>query len=89
MLIMVHPGTRVINTISTDDSLVVELDYILCFCSSRWHPRLLDASRKEHDYRQSAGGGFGIFWPAIDEVLSVDGSSLRGASAQRIRVTSS
>jgi hypothetical protein len=86
---MVNPGARVMNVSSTDDILVVELeDGRTISVPLTWYPRLLHASQKDRDDWQVAGGGFGIYWPTIDEDLSVDGL-LRGAPAPRARVMSS
>jgi hypothetical protein len=86
---MVNPGARVMNVSSTDDLLVVELeDGRTISVPLTWYPRLLHASQKDRDDWQVAGGGFGIYWPTIDEDLSVDGL-LRGAPAPRARVMSS
>jgi hypothetical protein len=85
---MINPGERVMNVISTDDVLVVELeDGRTISVPLTWYPRLLHASQEDRDDWQVAGGGFGIHWPTIDEDLSVDGL-LRGAPAPRVRVMS-
>lgn len=36
-----------------------------------WYPRLLDATPAQRANWTSAGGGFGIHWPVVDEDLSV------------------
>ncbi len=86
---MVNPGERVMSVSSTDDVLVVELeDGRTISVPLTWYPRLLHASQKDRDDWQVAGGGFGIYWPTLDEDLSVDGL-LRGAPAPRVRAMSS
>jgi hypothetical protein len=47
-----------------------------------WFPRLLSATPKQRENWQSAGGGYGIHWPDLDEDLSTEGL-LRGAPAPR------
>jgi len=49
-----------------------------------WYPRLLHADTAQRANWQVAGAGFGIYWPNIDEDLSVEGL-LRGAPAPRQR----
>ena len=43
-----------------------------------WFPRLANASDRERGEWQLCGADFGIYWPTIDEHLSVEGL-LRGA----------
>jgi len=47
-----------------------------------WYPRLLQATDKQRQNWQIAGGGYGIHWEEIDEDLSSEGL-LRGAPAAR------
>jgi hypothetical protein len=85
---MVNPGVRVMHVSSTDDVLVVELeDGRTISAPLAWYPRLLHASQADRDDWEVAGAGFGIYWPAIDEDLSVEGL-LRGAPAPQVRVMS-
>jgi hypothetical protein len=46
------------------------------------YPRLLNATQEQRDHWEVAGGGYGIHWPDIDEVLSTEGL-LRGAPAPK------
>lgn len=86
---MANPGERVMTVSSTDIQLTVELeDGRSISVPLAWYPRLLHASQSDRDAWQVAGGGFGIYWPAIDEDLSVEGL-LRGAPAPRVRAVSS
>ena len=86
---MVNPGERVMHVSSTDDLLVVEPeDGRTISAPLAWYPRLLHASQKDRDHWEVSGAGFGIYWPTIDEDLSVEGL-LRGAPAPRVRVMSS
>lgn len=47
-----------------------------------WYPRLLHATPTQRDNWRLAGGGYGIYWPDLDEDLSTAGL-LRGAPAPR------
>jgi hypothetical protein len=47
-----------------------------------WYPRLLSATSEQRQNCETAGGGYGIHWPDIDEDLSTEGL-LRGAPAPR------
>lgn len=47
-----------------------------------WFPRLLDATPAQRARWESAGAGYGIHWPDLDEDLSTEGL-LRGAPAAR------
>ena len=48
-----------------------------------WYPRLAGATPAQRGEWTTCGGGYGIYWPAIDEHLSVEGL-LRGAPAPAI-----
>ena len=45
-----------------------------------WYPRLMNATPRQRQNWQIAGGGYGIHWPDIDEDLNTEGL-LRGAPA--------
>lgn len=45
-----------------------------------WYPRLLGASPEQRAAWETAGAGYGIHWPMIDEDLSTEGLLL-GAPA--------
>jgi hypothetical protein len=45
-----------------------------------WYPRLLNATPAQRRNWRIAGGGYGIYWPDVDEDLSSEGL-LRGAAA--------
>lgn len=47
-----------------------------------WYSRLLHATVEQRTNWQVAGGGYGIYWPDIDEDLSTEGL-LRGALSPR------
>jgi hypothetical protein len=47
-----------------------------------WYPKLLHATPEQINNWKIAGGGYGIYWPDLDEDLSTEGL-LRGAPAPR------
>jgi hypothetical protein len=49
-----------------------------------WYPRLLNATPGQRSNWKIAGGGYGIYWPDIDEDLSTEGL-LRGVAAPGVR----
>jgi hypothetical protein len=53
-----------------------------------WYPRLLKAKKAQWERWEVCGGGYGIYWPALDEHLSTEGL-LRGAPAPRPRAAAS
>lgn len=74
---------RVAGVEITDDSLIVSLmDRRTISVPLAWYPRLLNATGPQRLNWQFAGGGYGIYWPEVDEDLSTEGL-LRGAPAPR------
>jgi len=74
---------RVSRVSFTSDSLCVSLmDGRVISVPLTWYPKLLHASVEQRNNWQSAGGGYGIHWPDLDEDLSTEGM-LRGAPAPR------
>ena len=74
---------RVANVSVTPDSLVVALkDGRTISVPLVWYPRLLRATAEQLKNWKVAGGGYGIYWPDLDEDLSTEGL-LRGAPAPR------
>ncbi len=72
---------RVKSVRSDDDALSVDLmDGRTIIVPLAWYPRLLHATQLQRDRWETAGGGYGIHWPEIDEDLSTEGL-LRGAPA--------
>jgi len=51
-----------------------------------WYPRLLHATAEQRANWKISGGGYGIYWPDIDEDLSTEGL-LHGAPAPRGRIS--
>lgn len=78
-----NPGEAVKDVRLDADTLTVDLrDGRAISVPLAWYPRLLNATPEQRARWQIAGGGFGIYWPDIDEDLSTDGL-LRGAPAPR------
>ena len=72
---------RVADVRCEDERLVVDLvDGRTIAVPLAWYPRLLAATPGQRANWQKAGGGYGIYWPEIDEDLSTMGL-LRGAPA--------
>ena len=72
---------RVSDVEITDDLLSVSLmDGRIISVPLAWYPRLLNATQKQRQKWEIAGGGYGIHWPGIDEDLNTEGL-LRGAPA--------
>jgi len=70
---------RVKSVRSDDDILSVDLmDGRTITVPLAWYPRLLRATQSQRDRWETAGGGYGIHWPEIDEDLSTEGL-LRGS----------
>lgn len=74
---------RVADVRCDADSLIVDLmDGRTIAVPLAWYPRLLAATLDQRANWETAGGGYGIHWPEIDEDLSTEGL-LRGAPAPR------
>ena len=74
---------RVSNVQVDDNRLTVDLmDGRTITVPLAWYPRLLDATPAQRQIWQVAGGGYGIYWPEVDEDLSTEGL-LRGAPGVR------
>lgn len=69
-----------------DDILIVTLhDGRTISVPLVWYPRLLNAKPAQRSNWKIAGGGYGIYWPDLDEDLSTEGL-LRGAPAPKSAV---
>lgn len=78
-----NPGLRVKDVRFTEDEIVVSIaDGRTISVPLVWYPRLLHATADQRAAWQTAGAGFGIHWPEIDEDLSTEGL-LAGAPAPR------
>ena len=74
-------GERVRGVRITEDELSVDLmDGRTITAPLVWYPRLLHATPEQRTHWEISGGGFGIYWPDVDEDLSTIGL-LRGAPA--------
>jgi hypothetical protein len=72
---------RVARVSFSADSLCVALmDGRTISVPLAWYPRLLRATEEQRKNWKVAGGGYGIYWPDLDEDLSTEGL-LRGAPA--------
>ena len=76
LAVELHPLAYNVNC--TEDILSVELlDGRTITAPISWFPTLLEASQAQRDKWEILGDGEGIYWPEIDEDLSVSGL-LRG-----------
>jgi hypothetical protein len=76
-------GERVREVRVDDDMLTVGLeDGRVVSVPLAWYPRLLHATPEQRANWRIAGGGYGVYWPDLDEDLSTEGL-LRGAPAPR------
>lgn len=72
---------RVKSATLDPDRLTVELmDGRTISVPLAWYPRLANAPVEQQAKWKVAGGGYGLYWPDIDEDLSTEGM-LRGAPA--------
>lgn len=77
---------RVLDVQSTDDTHSVSLrDGRVIAVPLVWYPRLLNATPAQRKNWKISGGGYGIYWPEVDEDLSTEGL-LRGAPAPKAPV---
>ncbi|MEM9883520.1 MAG: DUF2442 domain-containing protein [Planctomycetota bacterium] len=74
---------RVADVSFDDDRMSVDLkDGRTITVPLAWYPRLLSGTPAQRENWSVAGGGFGLYWPDLDEDLSTEGL-LRGAAAPR------
>ncbi len=82
----IKPGEKVKDVHFTEDTLSVDLlDGRTITVPLAWYPRLLHATSEQRENWETAGAGYGIYWPDIDEDLSTEGL-LRGAPAPGARL---
>jgi len=80
-ILAIRVDERVRDVRINEDQLAVELmDGRTISVPLVWYPRLLNATPPQRAHWQTAGAGYGIYWPEIDEDLSVEGL-FRGAPA--------
>jgi len=78
-----RPGERIVDVRVDDHSLSADLaDGRTITVPLTWFPRLADATPAQRSNWRLASGGYGIYWPDVDEDLSSAGL-LRGAPATR------
>ena len=78
---------RVLDVSFSEDSLCVALrDGRKISVPLTWYPKLFHATQEQRMNWRVAGGGYGIYWPDLDEDLSTEGL-LRGAPAPRVKTT--
>jgi len=76
-------GERVLDVRVTEDTLAVDLmDGRTIIVPLTWLPLLLGGTAEQRSGWKVSGGGYGIYWPALDEDVSTEGL-LRGAPAVR------
>lgn len=74
---------RVIDVRYDAHNLIVDLmDGRTILAPLAWYPRLLNATPETRAKWERAGGGYGIYWPDLDEDLSTEGL-LRGAPVSK------
>jgi len=80
-ILAINADERVADVQFTEDELRVTLmDGRTISAPLAWYPRLLHATARQRKNWQTAGAGYGIHWPDVDEDLSTEGL-LRGAPA--------
>lgn len=80
---------RVLGVEFSDDALSVSLrDGRIITVPLVWYPRLLNATPSQRQNWKVAGGGYGLYWPDVDEDVSTEGL-LRGSPAPRASVSNS
>ena len=85
---MVNSGECVKDVHCTEDKLTVDLAAGRSISVPlAWYPLFLYATPRERDNWAIAGAGFGVYWPELDEDLSVDGL-LRGGPSPRAKALS-
>ena len=78
-------ASQIVHVQVQEDSLVAYLaDGRAIATPIAWYPRLLDATPEQRMVFEISAGGFGIYWPELDEDLSVEGM-LRGTRAPRVQ----
>lgn len=76
---------RVADVSCNEESLSVRLkDGRVISAPLAWYPRLFHATPKQRQNWRIAGGGYGIYWPDLDEDISTAGL-LRGAPAPDLK----
>jgi hypothetical protein len=69
-------------TVSEDELTVALMDGRTITVPLAWYPRLEAATPEQRAHWETAGAGYGVHWPELDEDLSNEGL-LAGARAPR------
>lgn len=84
-ILAISADERVKDVSVSVDLLSVDLeDGRTLSASLAWFPRLLRATPSQRSNWRRCAAGYGIYWPDIDEHLSVEGL-LRGAPSPELR----
>ena len=74
---------RLVSISISDDTLTVDLeDGRTISVPVSWYPRLVVGTQEEKAHFEISGGGYGIFWPDLDEDISVEGMLLGRKSSE-------
>jgi hypothetical protein len=75
--------TRIVGVTITDDTLSADLeDGRTIGVPIGWYPRLAYGTPAERSAFRISGGGYGIYWPDLDEDLGVEGLLLGKRSTE-------
>jgi Protein of unknown function (DUF2442) len=74
---------RLVSISLSDDTLTVDLeDGRTISIPVSWYPRLAQGTQEEKAHFETSGGGYGIFWPDLDEDISVEAMLLGRKSSE-------
>jgi hypothetical protein len=69
-ILALRADERVADVRVSEDSLAVDLmDGRTIIVPLAWFPRLLHATAERRNHWQVSGGGYGIHWPDLPEIL--------------------
>ena len=74
---------RLVSISVNDDTLAVDLeDGRTISVPVSWYPRLAHGTPDEKAHFETSGGGYGIYWPDLDEDISIEGMLLGRKSTE-------
>jgi hypothetical protein len=74
---------RLVSVLLSDDTLAVDLeDGRTISVPVSWYPRLSHGTPAEQAHFETSGGGYGIYWPDLDEDISIEGMLLGRKSTE-------
>ncbi|HEY3289325.1 MAG TPA: DUF2442 domain-containing protein [Anaerolineae bacterium] len=74
---------RLVSVLLNDDTLAADLeDGRTISVPISWYPRLAHATPAEQAHFETSGGGHGIYWPDLDEDISIEGMLLGRKSTE-------